>query len=186
MQGADYLPAILSGDRAVIQRMYTHLFPLIRHLVKDHGGSEDDAKDVFQDAVIIVYEKAQQKDFLLTSKFSTFFYGVCHNLWRSRQQRKSASEVTIPEHAKYIPDDTFEIDLLQVDRGKLFYKALSQLGDDCRQLLELFFQKQPMDEIARTMGYSNESHARVRKSRCKDRLVELIRSDAEFPELQTA
>ena len=184
MQEIDYLSAILSGDRTVLTRMYGALFPLIRRLILDNGGSEADAKDVFQDAIIVLYEKAKKPDFQLTSKFSTFFYGVCRNLWWSRQQKKSASEVTIPEHAKYIPDEASEVDLLQVERGKLFYKALRALGEDCQRLLQLFFQKLSMDEIAREMGFASEGYARRRKSQCKDRLVELIKNDAEFPDLQ--
>ena len=186
MHEINYLPAILSGDRAALKQMYAALFPIIRGLIRDYGGSEDDAKDVFQDAVIVLYEKAQQSDFQLTSKFSTFFYGVCNNLWRSRQQKKSASEVTIPDHAKYIADSSAEVDLLQVERGKLFYRALRQLGGDCQKLLELFFQKRNMDEIAQEMGFASAGYARVRKSQCKDRLVELVKNDAEFPELKTA
>ena len=184
MHEINYLPAILSGDRAALKQMYAALFPIIRGLIRDYGGSEDDAKDVFQDAVIVLYEKAQQSDFQLTSKFSTLFYGVCNNLWRSRQQKKSASEVTIPDHAKYIADSSAEVDLLQVERGKLFYRALRQLGGDCQKLLELFFQKLSMGEIAQQMGFASEGYARVRKSQCKDRLVELVKKAPEYSELQ--
>ncbi len=135
--------------------------------------------------LIVVYEKAKKPDFQLTSQFSTFFYGVCRNLWMSRQQKRSASEVTIPDHAKYIPDDSPDVDLLQADRGKLFYKVLRQLGDDCQKLLQLFFQKLSMDEIAQQMGFASEGYARRRKSQCKDRLVELIKSAPEFVELKS-
>lgn len=77
--------------------------------------------------------------------------------------KKSASEVTIPEYAKFIPDDSIEIDLLQVERGKLFYRALRRLGDDWHKLLQLFFQKRSMDEIAQEMGFASEGYARRRK-----------------------
>jgi RNA polymerase sigma factor (sigma-70 family) len=182
----DYLSAILSGNRPVLTRMYAQLFPAIRKLIQDKGGAEGDAKDIFQDAVLVVYEKAQNPDFQLTSKFSTFFYGICNNLWRSRQQKKSASEVTIPEEAKYIAEEPPDIYLLQIERDKLFYKALGRLGEDCQQLLRLFFQKMPMEEIARKMGFASEGYARRRKSQCKDRLVALVENDPEFPELQNS
>lgn len=87
LEDINYLPAILSGDRALIHRMYASLFPFIRRMVFDHLGTEDDAKDVFQDTVIVIYEMAQKPDFRLTSKFSTLFYGVCRNLWMSRRQK---------------------------------------------------------------------------------------------------
>lgn len=186
MEEINYLSAIVSGDRAAITRMYATLFPYIRKLIRDYGGTEDDAKDVFQDAVIVLYEKAQDPGFQLTSKFSTLFYGICRNIWRSRMQKKSSSELTIPEDAKYISDDSAEVDLLQVGRNKLFYRALRQLGEDCQKLLQLFFQKQSMEEIAQAMGFASEGYARVRKSQCKERLVVLIKNDPEFRELQNA
>ena len=186
MQEINYLSAIISGDRVVLTQVYTTLFPSIRRLIQEHGGSEDDAKDVFQDAIIVIYEKAKQPDFQLTSKFSTFLYSVCQNIWRSRQQKKSSAELTIPEHAKYIADESFQADFLQVERGKLFYKALRQLGADCQKLLELFFQKRSMDEIAQAMNFASEGYARVRKSQCKDRLVDIIKNDPAFQELQNA
>lgn len=184
MQQPDYIQAILQGNRADLMRMYQVLFPAIRKLVADYGGSEDDAKDIFQDATIVIYEKAKQPGFQLTSQFSTFFYGVSSNLYRSRRQKKSNSEVTIPEEAKYISDNTLELDSLQVERGKLFYRALRQLGDDCQKLLELFFQKHSMEEIAQEMGFASEGYARRRKSQCKDRLVELVKNAPEFSELK--
>ncbi len=186
MQEINYLSAILSGDRTAIRQMYTTLFPVIRRLIQEYGGSEEDAKDVFQDAVIVVYEKAQHPDFKLTSKFSTFLYSVCLNIWRSRRQKKSAAELTIPEHAKYIVDESSQVDFLQLERTKLFYKALRRLGEDCQNLLELFFQKRSMNEIAQVMGFASEGYARVRKSHCKERLVEIIKNDPAFRELQNA
>ncbi len=184
MEPKDFITAIKTGDRAGLTQMYTAIFPAIRKLVRDYGGSEDDAKDVFQDATIVIYEKAQKPEFVLTSQFSTFFYGVCRNLWMSRQQKKSASEVTIPEDAKYMADGSLELDLLQVERGKLFYHSLRQLGEDCQQLLQLFFQKMSMEEIALKMGFGSEGYARRRKSQCKDRLVELVKNAPEFQELK--
>ena len=186
MEDFNYIPAILSGDRALVARMYAQLFPAIRQIVKDHVGTEEDAKDVFQDTVIVIYEKAQMPEFQLTSKFSTFFIGVGRNIWMTRRQKKSNQELTIPEDAKYMPDDSLNIDLLQVERGKLFYKALRQLGEDCQKLLQLFFEKRSMEEIAKEMGFASEGYARVRKSQCKDRLVDSIKKDAAFQELQSA
>ncbi len=184
MEDKHYLSAILSGDRIVLTRMYAKLFPMIRRLILDHGGTEDDAKDIFQDAVVVIYEKAQKPGFELTSKFSTFLHGVCRNLWMSRRQKKSAQAVTIPEQAKYIRDESAEVDLLQLERGNLFYKSLHLLGADCQKVLVLFFQKRSMEEIAEEMGFASEGYARRRKSQCKDRLVELIKNDAAFEELQ--
>jgi RNA polymerase sigma factor (sigma-70 family) len=185
MEQHDYLPALLTGDRAVLLRLYEVHFPVIRGLVRDRGGTEADAKDIFQDAILVIYKKAQQPGFQISSQFGTFLYGICRNLWLNRCTKKSASaEVTLSDDAKYIPeDDSFEADLLHVEQGNLFWRAFRQLGEDCKKLLELYFQKVPMDAIATQMGYGSEGYARRRKLQCKDRLVELAKADPAYGEL---
>lgn len=185
MEEPDFLKAILEGDRAALGRLYALQFPVIRGLVRDRGGSEADAKDIFQDAVLLIYQKARQPGFQLTSQFGTFFYGICRNLWLNRRTKKSASaEVTFTDDVKYTPDDTsWEEDLLHVERGHVFWRAFRQLGADCQKLLELYFQKIPMETIAARMGYGSEGYARRRKLQCKDRLTGLVKKDPAYREL---
>ncbi len=185
MEQSDYLAAILAGDRVALRTLYEQQRPIIRGLVRNYGGSEADAKDIFQDAVLLVYQKAQRPDFQLISKFSTYFYGVCHNLWLNRCTKKSTTaEVTLTEDAKYIPDDSsLEEDLMNVEQGKLFWRAFRQLGEDCQKVLELFFQKIPMEAIAAQMGFGSEGYAKRRKRQCKDRLTELAKQDPAYLEL---
>lgn len=171
MEQPDYISGILGGDRGILRQLYAVHFPVIFSLIRDHGGSEADAKDIFQDALLLIYKKAQQADFQLSSQFGTFLYGICRNLWFNRRNKKFAtSEVTLSEDVKYIADDSsLESELLYVEQGNLFWRAFSQLGEDCRKLLELFFQKKSMETIAAQMGYGSEGYAKRRKLQCKDR-----------------
>jgi RNA polymerase sigma factor (sigma-70 family) len=182
----DYIAAILQGDSTLLRQMYRAFFPMVKKLVGDLGGTEEDAKDVFQDAVMIVYEKARRPDFQLTSQFSTYFYGVCRNVWLNHLQKKSSSEVTIPADAKYMPDELPDSDFEEAERRKLFDKAFAQLGEDCQKLLLLSFQNKDlsMKEIAKQMGYGSEGYTRRRKSQCKERLVELAKSQSGYNELR--
>lgn len=182
----DYIEAIRTGDPLQLKHLYRQLFPMIKDLVWKNGGSEQDAKDLFQDAVMVVYHVSRKPGFELTSQFSTFLYGIAWNLWRSRRKKKSNSEVMISEDAQYIADDLPEFDHLKLERQSLFDKAFAQLGEDCQKLLLLFFQKKPMNEIAAEMGYGSEGYAPRRKHACKERLVELIKSFPEFRELCNA
>lgn len=185
MKHTDDLSALLAGDRGALEQLYREQFPAIRDLLRKTGGSETDAKDVFQDAVLVVYQKAKQPDFQLTSQLSTFFYGICRNLWLNRRSKKSTfSEVAIPEDEQYtIGENSPEAEFLQVERDNLFWSAFRQLGDDCQKLLELFFQKLPMETIAAQMGFGSEGYARRRKLQCKARLVELVKNRPEYREL---
>lgn len=185
MAQPNYIAAILTGDRAILRQLYELQYPVIRNMILHNGGTDSDARDIFQDAVLIVFQKAQHPDFQLSSKFSTFLYGICHNLWLNCRSKKSATaEVTLTKDIKYIPDDTaLEDDLLYVEQGNLFWKAFRQLGEDCQQVLELFFQKTPMEAIAAKMGYGSAGYAKRRKMQCKEHLTELIRNAPDYGEL---
>lgn len=185
MKQPDYVRAILEGDRLGLQYLYADLLPFIRHLVVDYGGSEADAKDVFQDAVLIIYQKARQPGFHLTCEFRTFICGVCRNLWLNRRTKKSATaEVLLSSDLEYIAGDiSIETDLLYLERDRIFWHAFHRLDSDCRRVLELYFQKTPMERIAECMGYRSGAYARRRKMQCKERLIGLIQSSPDFPDL---
>jgi RNA polymerase sigma factor (sigma-70 family) len=181
----DYLSAIRDGDSTSLRKMYREISPLIRKLIGNNKGTEEDAKDVFQDAVIIVFDKASLPEFQITSQFSTYFYGICRNLWRNQLQKKSSTEVTISDDAKYISDETPGIDFEKLERQKLYNKAFAKLAEDCQKLLRLFFEKVSMVEIAGQMGFGSEGYARRRKHLCKERLVNLVQEFPEYRELRS-
>ncbi len=179
----DYIAAILDGNRETLRRLYREFFPMVRQLLRENGGTDDDAQDVFQDALIVVLARAKQPDFQLTSQFSSLLYGIAHNLWRSRRKKKTNREVMIPEEMEYTAEGQPEFDHDRLERQKLFDKAFAQLGPDCRELLLLFFQKTPMTEIAGRLGFASDNYARKRKHECKARLLELIKKYPEYREL---
>jgi hypothetical protein len=88
------------------------------------------------------------------------------------------------EDIKYKSDDNIEADLEKVDEQNLFWSAFQQLGEECQKLLRLFFDKEKMAKIAEMMGYGSEGYAKKRKFQCKEKLVELIKTDRRFDELK--
>jgi hypothetical protein len=63
-------------------------------------------------------------------------------------------------------------------------RAMQKLGDDCRRLLQLYFEKITMEQIAVEMGYASDNYARRRKFQCKERLEEFIKADPAYRELK--
>ncbi len=60
-------------------------------MVSQKGGSLEDSKDIFQDGLMIMLEKIDNKDFVLTCKFKTFLYSVCENLWKMVLVKRQAA-----------------------------------------------------------------------------------------------
>ena len=143
----------------------------------------NDRKGLHQDALIVIFKKVQEADFQLTSGFYTLLYGICRNLWGNRLQKKSGNEVSIPEDYKYTGEAGLSQLLEQQEEEQLFWDAFRQLGQDCQQLLQWFFAKVKMAEIAERMEYSSVGYAKKRKFQCKEQLIQRVKADARYSEL---
>lgn len=178
-----YIEAIRQNDNRGLNRLYQQFLPRISYFISNNGGSFDDAKDVFQDALVVIFKKAREENFELTSGFYTLLYGVCRNLWGNRLQKKSRTEVTLTEDYKYTSDPGVGQLLEQQEETKLFWDAFKKLGQDCQQLLQLFFAKVKMAQIVEKLGMSSVSYAKKRKFQCKEQLVKLVKADVRYLEL---
>lgn len=69
------------------------------------------------------------------------------------------------------------------ERFRLYRAKFRKLSESCRKVMSLYFQKVPMEEIAKLMGFSSEGYAKKRKYQCKEKLIGLIREDRSFNEL---
>jgi RNA polymerase sigma factor (sigma-70 family) len=152
--------------------------------VLKNGGTSEDARDVFQDALVIIYKKAQREDFELTSQFYTYLFGVCNNVWRKKREKKVNNPVTISDEEGYI-DETGGVEqiLEQRERYKLYKDAFERLSNGCKTLLQLFYQKETMKNIAEVLQLTSADAAKTRKMRCQKELEKLMRQAPKFKEL---
>lgn len=180
-----YFTAIRSGERAGLKQIYIDFLPRITSLVTRNGGTKDDAYDVFQDALVILFEKCRNDSFTLSSSFYTLLYGICRNLWGNRLQKKARTEVTLEEDYKYNSTEDFSDLIQEEEKRSIFWNAFRKLGEDCQRLMTLFFEKTSMDEIARIMNFGSEGYAKKRKFQCKEHLLQLVKSDSSFIDFQS-
>lgn len=179
----NYIQGIISGDRVLIKEVYEKYHKAILHLVEKDRGNEEDAQDVFQEGLMLVYQKAQQKDFQLSSSFFTYFYAICRNIWWNKRRKKSNTEITLTEEMQSMVVDTTIPAIEKNEQLMLFRKKLLLLGQDCQELLRLFLQKVKMEEIKKRMNYSSVNYVKQRKFKCKAQLIKLIEQDPAYQEL---
>lgn len=147
--------------------LYSH-YPKVEKLIKRNGGSKDDSKDVYQEALIILYKKVTEGNFTLTSSLGTYLYSVCRYLWmdQQRKQGKVFTE-TFTEENEDIAFEEMSKGAEQEAKLQLAEKALASLGEKCKEILMLFYvRKSPMSEIAKLLGYSSENTAKNQKYKC--------------------
>lgn len=175
------LSALAEGNRAATEQVYRKHFPPIRHWIETHGGQDSDAPDVFQEAMVVLYEKAQNAEFRLTCKIGTYLFAVARHLWLKRLQQKQRQPGSLISTAGEDGgrDWAYEDDLNVHHERELHYEqldaALDRLGEPCRSLLKAFYHEgQSMQEIAAGFGYTNPDNAKTQKYKCLTRLKKLF------------
>ena len=138
--------------------------PMIRLMVYQKGGSTEDARDIFQDGLIIMLEKLDDKKFNLTCKFKTFLYCVCEHLWKTiLEKRQSAANYlnrrSEPESEK---DFTDMIDYQMYEQ--IIQDVFKTLDPISKKILTLYWQENSLQEIADQLGYT---YGYVRKKKCE-------------------
>ncbi|HMP88352.1 MAG TPA: sigma factor, partial [Lacibacter sp.] len=83
----ELLNGLARNNHAAIESLYLQHYGMIQAFVVNNNGSSDDARDIFQEAMILLYEKAQDPAFELNCKIKTYLYSVCRRLWLKRLQQ---------------------------------------------------------------------------------------------------
>src|SRR5438094_470858 len=86
---AQLIRAIQGGDERALSQLYRLHWPMVSHFVLQNSGSEDDARDVYQEGVMVFYEKVREGSLELSCQIKTYLYAVCRRLWLKRLTTKS-------------------------------------------------------------------------------------------------
>lgn len=178
------LESFRNQDRDTLDFIYKKFYPSIRNFICINSGNDEDAEDIFQDSIIVLYKKIRDNDLELQCSFKTFLFSVSRNLWLKELERRKIGR----EKLELIDelgdlDGTDDIKMEGDEKYHLYQKHFAELSEKCRELLKLFYQKVPLREIAEIMGFSSEKYAKKRKYQCKEALIKKIKSDPGFKQL---
>ncbi|MGE0019821.1 MAG: RNA polymerase sigma factor [Draconibacterium sp.] len=181
------LKGILRHDNLILQYIYKQYYYNINYFIRKNQGSEDDASDIFQEAIIIIYRKIKENDLVFEkSSFKGYLFSVCRLLWLKQLEKKRVEKEKLNDSLPYqedLYDDNLNEIVIKNERYGLYQKHFGALSTDCQKLLQLFFEKVSLKEIAQVMGYKSEKYAKKRKFKCKELLISRIKQDAEFKKI---
>lgn len=178
-----YLEALVNGDSAVVQDIYNRNLNKVMSFVLKNKGTADDAKDVFQKALLQLAVRYKREKFEIHTKFDAYLFTVCKNLWR-RELNKNKLRVTKQDAIE--PTDEAKdlaLSVLEQQRWELFQEALSKLSNNCQEVLKLFFNKVSYEKIVAVFNYSSETVARQRVFKCKQKLIGFVKQSANYKSL---
>ena len=175
-EDSEVILGILNDSKNTLEGIYKAYFPMVLQLVITNNGSEDDAKDIFQESIIVLYDKVKSGNFELHSKLKTFLYSVCRRMWLKRLSVKSRSAGNINdfEDIQAVESD-MEFHEEKDRQFKQMDEALSHLGEPCKTIIEEFYiHSKSMQEICEAFGYTNADNAKNQKYKCLQRLKKLF------------
>ncbi len=176
------LAEIALGSHRATEAVYNkHHKPVIAWIVK-RGGLEADAQDVYQEAMIVLYEKAQGEDFRLSCKIGTYLFAVSKHLWYKKleqQKRNPAMPSAFEKEEESGDEQVYEADVNVHEEREMHFRQLSeameQLGEPCAALLKAFYhENKSMNDISASFGYTNTDTAKTQKYKCLNRLKKIF------------
>lgn len=172
----ELLRGLATNDTIAIETIYRESYPVVQAYIVKNNGYADDARDIFQEAMIVLYENVQSSSFNLNCQIRTYLYSVCRRLWLKKLQRESRYNPSIDTIQEIVPvEEELEYHEKKDQEFQIMESALSKIGEPCKSLLEAFYiEKKSMPEIAEIFGYTNADNAKTQKYKCLVRLKKIF------------
>ena len=168
------LKTIFQQDReSQFRQLYLKVFPAVARMIRQSVGKLSDANDVFQDALIILFEKAMQEKLEIRVSPEAYLLGIAKHLWiRQKRQKPINLPLTEAEQQMKIPADFYSPPPTRP--GLIRY--LSMAGQKCLELLRAFYyQQKSLSEIATEFNYSGVRSATVQKYKCLEKIRTIVK-----------
>lgn len=188
LSDSEYIKGIQNKDQKVIVLFDKCFFPMVKTLVEKRGGTEDDAKDVMQEATIALFRLVNKKGFNLTSKLSTFFYSISEKDWFKHRNAKHKSQLKNIDPTfmnTTWSSDSYEVKVRHERRIDLMNECLKKLSKKCRKVLKLWlYENRSYDYIAKKLKIGNAKRAKDQKYWCSKKLEQYINDHPKYGELK--
>ena len=177
------LNALAQADNEAILYMYKNFLPLVSKYIYSNGGSHEDAKDVFQEAIMALYKQAQGNKLVLTTSIKTYMFSICRYQWLKILRKNKKVDSLAEDFDLQDIDSNIIVHLEKAERYLILQNNISKFQGNNLKILELHLQKYSTDEIAKQLGLSR-LYVKRKKFECKKQLIESIKMDLMYKELK--
>jgi RNA polymerase sigma factor (sigma-70 family) len=174
------------GKNEAFEYLYKKHYHTTEAYVKSNAGTVQDARDIFQEALLVLFKKTHDADFRLTSDLGSYIQAIVRNMWLYRlRTRRAHPEVPIDEPGRLpdVEDDHLGLILneqAQEEKHIAVKQLLETLKTDCQKLIEyVYYYQFSSTQIAELLGYA-ESFVKVKKHRCMEALREKVKNHPAF------
>lgn len=181
-----YIEGLANNNSAIIQTIYKKFVPKVVHYIRTNSGDEDQAQDVIQEVLIVLFDQAKAKKLVLTCPFDAYFFLLCKRKWLNEIKKVSNKGVTIQDDFASINEPTEEMvtqtELFE-EKQQLFDTMFQKLGEKCQEVLKLSFVLKTMEEVAEKLNVTY-GYVRKKKSLCTGQLTQWIQESSQFKSIK--
>lgn len=177
MEDREIIQHIRQKDREkAIKELYKE-FPKIKSNIQSSGGDATIAREIFHDSLILLIEKVSDPSFELSSKLSTYLYGINRFLWKNELRRRNKNHELEWKDTLIISQEDLGYDAEKEKKLQVLEQVLKKVTEKCRQIFRLFyFDKKSMKDIAALLGFSSVNSAKTQKYKCIEHAIQLANS----------
>ena len=174
MTAQEIIQSIQRGDREDVIRLLYREFPKIKALILKSGCNAVMASEIFNDSLLIFIEKVERPDFKLTSKLTTFLYGINRFLVKNELRKQQRHHELEWSDTLIVSESDLEYDYEKEDKLKLIETVLTKISEKCQKIFQLFyFKKESMESIAQELNFTSTNSAKTQKYKCLQKAYEL-------------
>jgi RNA polymerase sigma factor (sigma-70 family) len=172
MKDNEIVESIRKGNREKPIRYLYKEFPVIKANILASGGNKEIAEEIFNDALLLLIEKVSHPSFELSSKLSTYLFGISRFLWKNELRRQNRKQDLEWEGAVILSEEFMNMDEEREERFQALETIIASLSKKCQDIFErLYYKNQSMQEIATALGFSSENSAKTQKYKCMEQAI---------------
>ena len=181
-----FIEGLATNNSAIIQSIYKIFVPKVVSYIRNNSGDEDQAQDVVQEVMIVLFNQAKANRLQLTCPFDAYFFLLCKRKWLNQLKKTANKGVTIKEEEtssnEPATDMVAETELFE-EKQQLFDAMFQKLGEKCQEVLKLSFTTKSMEEVAEKLNVTY-GYVRKKKSLCIGQLTQWIQENSRFKSLK--
>ena len=170
MANRNFFGSTAAEREKAFMALYKKVFPAVAKYINKMGGSFDEAKDIFQDALVIYYEKMVSASIELQTNEQAYLLGIARHLW-GKKFSEDVLHTSLDAHTDNITDE----EEIHPSPARLLH-YLETAGQKCMEILKAFYYDNlSVNKITELFGYSGVRSATVQKYKCMEKVRETIK-----------
>lgn len=181
-----YIEGLITNNSSVIESIYKKFVPKVKSYIHANSGDDDQAQDVIQEVLMVIYDQAKTKGLKLSCPFDAYFFLLCKRRWLNELKKSSSKGVTFLDDEvslnESVRETVFQTEIFD-EKQSLFDEMFQKLGEKCQEIIKLSFVTKTMEEVAEKLNVTY-GYVRKKKSICTGQLTEMIQQSAKYQTLK--